>query len=71
MATNKDEQVVSCEACYFFHCTYEHPEGKFFGDCRFNSPVLVTSLDGNSRTEWPEVESVDFCGQFRRDDDGC
>lgn len=40
--------------------------GQFFttGDCRRNAPSLSTNSQGVVRTQWPQVRSYDYCGDF-------
>jgi len=34
------------------------------GECRRHSPRLVFTEEGGSCTEWPVVESTDYCGDW-------
>lgn len=62
MTTEKveiDLEEECCGICRFFRDLFENG----FGNCHRRSPNLE-----NSQTRWPGVLTVDWCGEFEKED---
>ena len=56
---------MSCKLCDWYEVAQEtkfNPYAK--GKCKRYPPVLYIRADGIRRSDWPNVEETDYCGEL-------
>jgi hypothetical protein len=59
---------ASCWRCRYFNPT-EGASGEHgdFGECRRHPPVTMVDEEGGLLTTWPDVEYMEWCGEFEEE----